>query len=71
MADEMSETRGLHALGNPDTETRSSDRGPEGTSPIGSVIWGRIMARGVPGGPRSGMGSMEAGREILRKANSR
>jgi len=71
MADDMSETRGLHALGNPDTETRSADRGPTGESPIGSMIWGRIMSRGVPSGPRQGMGGVPAGKEILRKANSR
>lgn len=73
MADEMSEVSGLHALGNPETMTRSSDRGPDGTSPIGSMIWGRIVARGVPSGPRQGMGSaaIGSGREILRKANSR
>lgn len=68
---EFAEARGLHALGNPETEDRSSDRGPTGTSPIGSMIWGRIMSRGVPSGPRSGMAGMPNGKEILRKANSR
>lgn len=68
---DFSEVRGLHALGNPDTEDRSADRGPTGVSPIGSMIWGRIVARGVPSGPRQGMGGMPAGKEILRKANTR
>ena len=69
---DFNEVRGLHALGNPDTETRSSDRGPTGDSPIGSVIWGRVMARGsVDSSARKGMGGMFAGRESLRKANSR
>jgi hypothetical protein len=65
------EVRGLHALGTPEVEYRSSDNGPTGDSPIGSVIWGRVMARGVPSGPRSGMGGVPAGREILRKSKSR
>ena len=67
------ETAGLHALGNPDVEYRSADRGPSGDSPIGSVIWGRIMARGTPSGPRQGMSgaAIGAGREILRKNNTR
>jgi hypothetical protein len=67
------ETRGLHALGNPDVEYRSADRGPTGESPIGGAIWGRVMARGTPSGPRQGMGgaALGSGKEILRRANSR
>lgn len=67
-----SEVRGLHALGNPEVEYRSSDRGPTGDSPIGSRIWGGIMATGsARGSVWSGRGGMNAGKESLRKAATR
>jgi hypothetical protein len=68
----FSECRGLNALGNPDTVTRTSDNGPSGTSPIGGRIWGEIIARGTPDGSLwRGRGGIEAGRESLRKSKSR
>lgn len=67
------EVRGLNAVGNPEVVYRTSDRGPSGAGPIGERIWGEIMARGVPGGPRQGMGSAApgSGKEILRRSSSR
>lgn len=68
----FNEVRGLHALGNPSVETRSADGGPTGSSPIGGKIWGGILARGsADNGLWRGRGGLEAGRESLRKANSR
>jgi hypothetical protein len=71
MSEEFSEVRGLNCLGNPETIERSADHGNTGTSPIGGKIWGSIIARGVPSGPRSGMGGLPQGKEILRKASKR
>jgi len=49
------EVRGLHTIGNPEVETRSSDRGPTGEGPIGNRIPGTVMVRGNPDKFRSGM----------------
>ena len=68
----FSEVRGLNALGNPETMTRSAENGPTGSSPIGGRIWGSIIARGEADRALwSSRLGMNAGRESLRKGRSR
>lgn len=66
------ETRGLHALGNPDVEYRTADGGQSGDGPIGQRVPSGVMARGLPApGIRRGMGGTPAGESQLRKGRGR